>query len=79
MNALTYEMRSAAAAVAASKPVAPAAKSIWLRLWDAMIESRMRQAEREIRQHIHLVPADVLAQSGFAANYKDAAKLPFVK
>lgn len=79
MNALTYEIRSAAAAVSASQPVAPATKSIWTRLWDALIESRMRQAEREIRQHLHLVPADVLARSGFAATYKDAGKLPFVK
>lgn len=79
MNALTHEIRSAAAAVTPSKPVAPTTKSIWTRLLDAMIESRLRQAEREIRQHLHLVPADVLARSGFAATYKDAGKLPFMK
>jgi hypothetical protein len=73
MNALTYEMRSAAAAVA--KP----ATSVWTRIWDALIESRMRQAEREIRQHIHLIPADVLAEMNFRPTYKDAKKLPFVK
>jgi len=79
MNAITYEIRNAAAAVAAAKPVQPATKSLLARFWDALIEARMRQAEREIRQHIHLVPKDVLAQSGFFANYSDAGKLPFVK
>ena len=79
MNALTYEMRSAAAAVAVATPRNTATKSIWARLWDALIEARMRQAEREIRMHLHLIPADVLRDSGFFANYKDANKLPFVK
>ena len=79
MNALTYEIRSAAAAVNATKPVHTSTKGFFARVLDAMIESRMRQADREIRKHIHLVPADVLAQSGFLANYKDANKLPFVK
>ncbi len=78
MNALTYEMRSAAAAVTTA-PRNTATKSIWARLWDALIEARMRQAEREIRMHLHLIPADVLRQSGLFANYKDANKLPFVK
>jgi hypothetical protein len=79
MNALTYEMRSAAAAVTAPAPRKTATKTIWARMWDALIEARMRQAEREIRMHIHLVPADVLRESGFFANYKNADKLPFVK
>ena len=79
MNALTYEIRSAAAAVGAATPRETATKSIWARLWDALIEARMRQAEREIRMHLHLIPADVLRESGFFANYKSADKLPFVK
>jgi hypothetical protein len=79
MNALTYEMRSAAAAVTAAAPRKTATKTIWARIWDALVEARMRQAEREIRMHIHLVPADVLRESGFYANYKNAEKLPFVK
>ena len=79
MNALTYEMRSAAAAVASATPRNTATKTIWARLWDALIEARMRQAEREIRMHLHLIPADVLRESGFFANYRNADKLPFVK
>jgi len=81
MNALTYEIRTAAALVASTRPekTATEPKSFWARLWDAFIESRMRTAEREIRMHLHLIPADVLARNGFAATYKDASKLPFVK
>jgi hypothetical protein len=79
MNALTYEIRGAAAAVAAAKPAQPSAKGFWRRVWDGLVEARMRQAEREIRQHIHLVPADLLARSGYVATYKNAHKLPFVK
>lgn len=79
MNALTYEIRSAAA-IAAAKPVQPATKGFWARFWDALIESRMRQAEREIRRHyLHLIPEDVVAKSGYAATYKDAGEFPFVK
>jgi len=81
MNALTYEIRSAAALVAGTRPAKSATKTqgFWARMWDALVEARMRQAEREIRMHIHLVPADVLRESGFFANYKNAEKLPFMK
>ncbi len=81
MNAMTYEIRSAAALVASTRPEKTATKTqgFWARLWDAFVESRMKAAEREIRMHLHLVPADLLAKSGYAATYKDADKLPFVK
>jgi hypothetical protein len=78
MNAVTYEFRNAAA-LSTAKPAAPAGKRVWTRIWDAMIEARMRQAEREIRMHLHLIPRDVLADSGLAASLKDSGKLPFVK
>jgi hypothetical protein len=76
MNALTYDLRTAAAA--AKAPPAPK-KGFWARVFDAIVEARMRQAEREIRVHLATIPADVLARSGFKATYHDAAKLPFVK
>jgi hypothetical protein len=81
MNALTYEIRNAATLVAGTKTPKSAteAKGFWARVWDAMIEARMRQAEREIRMHLHLIPADVLAQSGLSRTLKDSGKLPFVK
>ena len=78
MNALTYEIRSAAA-LAGARPVKSATKGFWARAWDALIEARMRQAERELRMYLHLIPADVLRESGLLARYKDADKLPFVK
>ena len=76
MTALTYDLRQAAATAKAAKPEK---KGFWTRTLDALIESRMRQAEREIRLHRHLIPANLLAENGFKANYKDASKLPFVK
>ena len=83
MNAVTYDIRNAAAAVATAKPAPAAAptakKSIWARFWDAMIDARLHQADRIVRQHLYLVPQDVLRETGYLANYKDAEKLPFVK
>lgn len=83
MNAMTYEIRNAAALVAGDRAPKAATeantKGFWARFWDGLIEARMRQAHREIRNHLHLVPADVLAQSGLAATYKDAGELPLVK
>ena len=76
MTALTYDLRKAAATTKAAKPVK---KGFWARVLDALIEARMRQAEREIRLHRHLIPANLLAENGYKANYKDADKLPFVK
>jgi hypothetical protein len=76
MTALTYDLRKAAAT---AKDATPAKKGFWARVLDALIEARMRQAEREIRLHRHLVPASQLDELGFKASYKDADKLPFVK
>jgi hypothetical protein len=76
MTALTYDLRKAAATVKAAKP---AKKGFWARTLDALIDARMRQAEREIRMHAHLIPADALEKLDFRATYRDAAKLPFVK
>lgn len=77
MATLTYDLGAAAGPL---KTAAPAAKKgFWARALDALIEARMREADRQVRQYLHLVPEDVLKQSGFAATYKDADKLPFVK
>jgi hypothetical protein len=35
------------------------------RLLDALIESRMSRAEREIREHLNFVPDDVLCRAGY--------------
>jgi hypothetical protein len=79
MTAVTYDLRNAAATAKAAAPAAPAKKGFWARVLDAMIESRMRQAEREIRMHGIAIPADWYTANGLRATYKDADKLPFVK
>ena len=69
MTAITYGRVSAAAAKAP-------AKGFWARAYDRLVEARMRQVEREIRNH---VPADVLKAAGYGATLGKAKELPFVK
>lgn len=53
----TATVQARQAAGRATKRVAPAnPKSFLARAWDAFVSSRMRQAEREIALHRHLVP-----------------------
>ncbi len=66
MAALTYSPTYAPAATAAAKT----GKSFWARVWDRIVEARMRQVEREIRMHLSYVPEELLK------NYRD---LPFIK
>ena len=53
---------------AAKKP------GFWSRIWDAMVEARMRQAEREIRQYRHLLPAE-FELAGNKIGYKNEDSL----
>jgi hypothetical protein len=55
MTALTYSPKFAPAATTA-KPAA----SFWTRVWDRIVEARMRQVEREIRMHLSYMPAETL-------------------
>jgi hypothetical protein len=52
---------------------------LFARFFNAITESRMRQAEVEIRKHLSLVPRSTLAKAGLKATYTDANALPFVK
>ena len=72
MTAITYGKISAAAAEQA-RP------GFWARLYDRLVEARMRQAEREIRNHFGYVPEDVLKASGYRASLEKSKELPFVK
>ncbi len=58
MVAVTYDTARVAArqAVKAARVEAAARKPWYARLMDALIESRMQQARREIARHIELVP-----------------------
>ena len=64
MTAVTYSPKLAPAAAATAKT----GKSFWARVWDRIVEARMRQVEREIRMHINYLPAEL------REHYKD---LPF--
>lgn len=63
--------------------------SLLVRLYNALMEARMRAAMREIARHPHvrrldikplnLVPPDEVKRAGYQATYADAGLLPFVR
>jgi hypothetical protein len=75
MNTATLAIKTPAA----TAPVAPPTKSFWRRLYDAMVEARLRQAMREINQHRRLVPLDEVNKAGYRVTYSEDDKLPFVR
>ena len=83
MTTITYGTAPAAAARTIPNKAKPTKaqpiKGFWTRLYDAFVEARMRQVEREIRNHMHLIPEDVLKNSGYRATLRDSKNLPFVK
>lgn len=56
----------------------PARKGWFRRLLIVLAESRMRQAEREIARHRHLLPAE-LEIAGDKISYRNEDELPFVR
>jgi len=50
MTDITYD-KVAAAAAAPAATREPARKGYWARVFDAMVEARMRQAERLVREY----------------------------
>jgi hypothetical protein len=74
MTAITV---GSAAATVPAKVRAPR-KGLFARLWAAFVEARMRQAQREINLHSHLLPAELrrLSQSLGERSEKD---LPFAR
>jgi hypothetical protein len=73
MTAITYGRATSVAAT--SRP----ARGFWARLLDRFVEARMRQVEREIRNHLRFVPEDVLKEAGYRATLGKSKDLPFVK
>jgi len=60
MTAITAETATIPAKSQAKSPAkVPAKPGLLARLWRAFVESRMRQAEREIAMYRHLVPAEL--------------------
>jgi hypothetical protein len=54
-----------------------APKGLLGRLYDALVEARMRQAMREIAMHRHLVPDHILENAGYKATLTNDGALPF--
>ena len=75
MTAVTY---GAHTAVETAKPAAKKGKGMWARFFEAVAEARLRQAQREIALHRHLLPADFeIAGHKISARSEDS--LPFVR
>jgi hypothetical protein len=62
MSAVTFSPALTPVAKAAAKPAAKAQKGFWTRVWDRIVEARMRQVEREIRLHMSYLPKETLEQ-----------------
>ena len=54
-------------------------KGLFARMFDAMVEARMRQALREIAHRPHLLPEDLLKKYGYAATLKNDSAYPFTR
>ena len=61
---------------APSRKAEASQKSVLTRLWAAFIESRVRQDEREIALHRHLLPSQ-LEQAGDRVTARSEKNLPF--
>jgi hypothetical protein len=69
MTAITYGANASAAASESKTD------SLFKRFVNAVYESRIRAAQREINRHLHLVPRDILEQAGYAPS-AGGTKLP---
>ena len=54
-------------------------KRLLRRVYDAMIEARMRRAMREIAMHRHLAPGELLQSAGVEAGLANDRELPFMR
>ena len=82
---MTYVMNTTASmlsAQAAERGVAAAdhGPSIWRRMFDALVESRRRSAERELRARSYLINEAEIVLGGYPhATLNESAKLPFAR
>ena len=68
MTAITYGANAAAASESKID-------SLFTRFVNAVYESRIRAARREINRHLHLVPTNMLEKAGYVPS-AGGAKLP---
>jgi hypothetical protein len=79
MTAITVGSVAVTVPAKASIDKAAAAKpGLFARVWAALVESRMRQAEREIALHRHLLPGQFQAVGERLAP-REEKNLPFVR
>lgn len=78
MTAVTIGNTAAIPANTAAKTAPVSGKSLFARVWAAFIEARMRQADREIALHSHLLPGQ-LQVVGERLAPRSEKDLPFVR
>jgi len=76
---LSTGLSAAGSAAAAAKSAVSGSARRSLRLYDALVEARMRQAMREIAMHRHLVPDEVRTSAGHEAGLANDGELPFTR
>ncbi len=59
--------------------IRPARRGFWKSFSDALIASRMRHAEREIRQYRHLIPRELEQAAAWRITNRSEDSLPFVR
>jgi hypothetical protein len=72
-----FAFGTASRAAAAPAATAVERKGLFARMLDAIYEARMRQAEREVRRYLHLVPKNVLEQTEFDVSRYEGSARPF--
>ena len=78
MTTITYGAATATRTAPAIPAAAPKRKSFLVRFYEAFTQAQMRRAEREIRMHRHLLPAD-FELAGHKLTRKNEDSLPFVR
>jgi hypothetical protein len=71
MTAATFHARTALPEL--RKP------GFWARVFDAVMEARMRRAMLEINRRRHLVPENLLKKTGYTATLSDDSSFPFTR
>jgi hypothetical protein len=77
MATITYTHGSVTPA-ARTPAVAPQRRGFLARFVDALVESRMRQAERELRRYRHLIPGE-LERAALRLDSRSEDSLPFLR
>jgi hypothetical protein len=78
MTAITAGSAAAIPAKASVAKAPAAGKGLFARVWASFIDARMRQAEREIALHRHLLPGQLQAVGERLAP-RSEKDLPFVR